>query len=192
MKVTKALLSVLFVLFLSACLKDRKIPGLEQLPINPGDTTSTIQPGDLRVNELVAHGSNEPDEFGVPEDWVEIYNTTDFWIRTQPENFWLSDDKSNIQKYTVRNTWFIPPKGFLLYFANGRGVEGGFINTSFGLSRAGEDCVIAWRNPGSTDIIVIDQMSYTDFPTGQSLGLRPDGNDTIYFKMIPTPGKKNL
>lgn len=58
-----------------------------------------IRENDLVINELMAVNAIETDDFGVYNDWVEIYNTTDYSIPL--ENYYLSNDESNLSKWNL-------------------------------------------------------------------------------------------
>lgn len=188
-----ATVSLLAVLTLSSCLKDRKLP-TDQGTTPPliRDTISLLQPNTLRINELVASGSNLPDEFGQNSDWVEIFNPSNTsWVKITGGSTFLSDNRGNPTKYTITRDWYIPPRGYLIVFCNSRSSEGQFINTSFALSSAGEDFVIAYQENSSSSLVIIDEMSYTPYDFSKSIGLRPDGTGSTYYEMVMTPNAPN-
>ena len=189
------ILSVFVLFTLLSCLKDRELPtdpGGDPTPPPMGDTIKALQSNTLRINELVASGSNLPDEFGQNNDWVEIFNPSfTRWVMLQGGRTFLSDSKSNPTKYTVTRDWYIPPRGFLIVFCNSRNSEGQFINTSFGLSSSGEDFVIAYQDPSAGPLVIVDEMTYLPYDFAKSIGLRPDGIGNTYLEMIMTPGAPN-
>ncbi|MFN4300005.1 MAG: hypothetical protein ACK4EX_09815 [Thermaurantimonas sp.] len=187
--------SLITVFALSSCLKDRKLnvdQGTNPPPPPVRDTVSLLQPNMLRINELVASGSNLPDEFGQNNDWVEIFNPSNTsWVKLTGGKTFLSDSKGNPTKFAITRDWYIPPRGYLIVFCNSRNSEGQFINTSFGLSSSGEDFVISFQESSSSPLTRIDEMSYTPYDFTKSIGLRPDGTGNTYYEMVMTPNAPN-
>lgn len=189
-------LSAFLVFVCVSCLKDRVLPELPGgggvTPPNQRDTIEVLTVNTLRINELVASGSNLPDEFGQNNDWVEIFNPSNTsWVKLTGGKTFLSDSKGNPTKYGIQRDWYIAPRGFLIVFCNSRGSEGQFINTSFGLSSSGEDFLIAYQDGPGAPIVRVDEMSYTPYDFAKSIGLRPDGTGTEYVEMVMTPGAPN-
>ncbi|GCD77052.1 hypothetical protein JCM31826_05340 [Thermaurantimonas aggregans] len=193
MKIATA--SLIALIALSSCLKDRKLPidqGTNPPPPPVRDTVSLLQSNTLRINELVASSSNLSDEFGQNSDWVEIFNPSNTsWVKVTAGKTFLSDSKGNPTKYAFTRDWYIPPRGFLIVFCNSRSSEGQFINTSFGLSSAGEDFVISFQESPSSPLVRVDEMSYAPYDFTKSIGLRPDGTGTTYYEMVMTPNAPN-
>ncbi|MFN3952422.1 MAG: hypothetical protein ACK4KT_08480 [Thermaurantimonas sp.] len=194
MKLIKVV-SVFALLTLLSCLKDRVLPsdpGSDPTPPPLADTIKALQINTLRINELVASGSNLPDEFGQSNDWVEIFNPSfTRWVKLTGGKTFFSDNKGNPTKYTVSKDWFIPPRGFLIVFCNSRNTEGQFINTSFGLSSSGEDFLIAYQDEAGGALVLVDEMTFLPYDFAKSIGLRPDGIGNTYLEMIMTPGAPN-
>lgn len=176
-------------------MKDRVLPsdpGGDPNPPPTADTIKVLQTNTLRINELVASGSNLADEFGQNNDWVEIFNPSfTSWVMLTGGKIYLSDNKGNPTKYSIQKDWYIPPRGFLIVFCNSRSTENQFINTSFGLSSSGEDFVIAYQESSGGPVVRVDEMSYLPYDFTNSIGLRPDGTGSTYVEMIMTPGAPN-
>ena len=69
------------------------------------------------INEVCSKNASViEDEFGETPDWIELYNNTNTSINL--EGYFISDDKSNPQKWTFPNK-IIPPQNVLLIFASG-------------------------------------------------------------------------
>ncbi len=158
------------------------------------DTVTNEQPPagsnyKLVINEFLA--SNDAccaDENGEFDDWIELYNYGSDTINIA--GFFLSDDKSTIQKSQIPNTdpakTTIPPGGFLVLWADGQ-PEQGVLHLGFKLSSGGEDIVLT-EPDGMT---IVDQYTYGPQNTDVSEGRYPDGGSQWKNFTTPTPGASN-
>jgi hypothetical protein len=177
---------ILIVLF--SCTKDRLIKQNTDgsTPIIP----LIIEKGHLYINEFVARGSQNANEFGAYEDWIEIYNPWNAEITLQ-EGFWYISDAgpSNPTKYMLPEVK-IPAKGFLVIWADGMDVVETQIHTNFGLSGSGEHIVIYYQPDGGEGVVVDDYL-YGQQESGVSEGRYPNGEDFWKFFNPPTIGASN-
>lgn len=188
-----------FILLFSACTKDREIVEPNKpnaLKVFPGvfyDSLDVFMPINhdlLKVNEFVARGSENANEFGETEDWFEIYNPSPYALILQKGNWFVTDKgPDDPMKYTLPQCT-IPPRGFLLIWADGMDLVDQFIHTNFSLSASGEHIGIYYSD--DTLSIMIDDYEYPpqEVPA-VSTGRYPDGADNWIQFNTPTPGMSN-
>lgn len=171
----------------TSCTKDR----LVNTDPDPNDTSAVeIVEGVLKVNEFVAKGSVNQNEFGTAEDWYEIYNPNNKPITLKANEWYFSDNLTNLTKYQLTQDFTIPANGFLVIWCDGLNMIGNDIHTGFSLSAAGEDLVVYYEK-GSTQII-IDSYTYgLQSLDGVSSGRYPDGGPNWMQLPSTTPGASN-
>ncbi|MBP9151151.1 MAG: lamin tail domain-containing protein, partial [Flavobacteriales bacterium] len=129
---------------------------------------SQINAGDLVLNELMASNVlTSADPFGDRDDWIEIYNATQFDISTS--GLYLSDDVTNWSKWAMPNT-VIPANGYLIIWADEQG-EQGSTHANFKLSATnGETVGLHYGDGTEIDMVSFgnqdDDVSYGRFPNG--------------------------
>jgi len=176
---------VALALALIGCVKDREFPDKVRPP-----APVVIAPGVLKVNELLAAGSQNIDEFGVASDWFEIYNPSNAPLLLEAGKWFVTDaGPSNTTKFELPAVT-IPGRGFLLIWCNGMNVVGTRINTNFSLSSAGEHLLIFYRS-GAQEIIVDDHIFGPQTVDAASEGRYLDGEDNWILFTSPTPGESN-
>ncbi len=142
----------------------------------------------LVINEFLA--SNDAcctDEYNEFDDWFELYNTGDDTIDIA--GFYVSDDLNELTKAQIPSgspLTKIPPKGFLVIWADGQ-PEQGVLHVSFKLSSGGESVVIT-ESDGQT---IIDSYEFGPQTTDVSMGRVPDGGNDWQTFENPTPGASN-
>ncbi len=143
----------------------------------------------LFINEYMA--SNDAccaDENGEYDDWVELYNASDDTIDLA--GFYMSDDAAKIQAYQIPATNHaktkIPPRGFLLLWADGQ-PDQGILHLSFKLSSGGEDIVLTEPN----GVVIVDKRTFGPQKADVSEGRSPDGGSEWKTFTTPTPGASN-
>lgn len=172
---------------LAACTKDRVLP-----PNEPVDGDLVIAPGILKVNEFVASGSQNVNEFGTAEDWFEIYNPNNKELVLEAGKWYVSDGgPSAATKYQLP-ALTIPARGFLVIWCDNLNTVATQVHTNFALSAAGEHLVIYYAGSGGSDGFVVDdhQFGQQSVP-GASVGRSPDGADNWVLFTTPTPGERN-
>jgi hypothetical protein len=134
-----------------------------------------ISSGDLVINEVMSNNisiaSDPSDAF---EDWIELYNTTQFPISTN--NLYLSDDLANVLKWDLPNH-MIPPNGYYVIWADEDGNQGEE-HANFKLSNAGETISLS-----HADSSVIDNVTYPMQNIDIAYGRSPNGVGD--FAMLP-------
>ncbi len=157
-------------------------------PVGPGGAAA---PG-IVVNEfMAANGDGGPtDEHGDPDDWVELFNTSDAVIDLQ--GYYLSDDSLQLHAYSLPDTQ-LPPGGYLLIWADDEPDEGSR-HAPFKFSWQNGDEIILTQGKN----LIVDR--YRFFPEngnplarvpGTSFGRTADGDTTWGQQLEPTPGSAN-
>lgn len=125
---------------------------------------SPISSGDLVINEVMSNNVNiAADPSGNFEDWIELYNTTDYPISTN--NLYLSDNLTNLLKWDLPNH-MIPANGYYVIWADEDGDQGEE-HANFQLSNTGENVTLS--NADSTMVdFVLYQMQNSDISYGRS------------------------
>jgi hypothetical protein len=101
----------------------------------PGASGHIPEPGDIQVNEVLAHSDVTPD------DWIELHNTTDHTISIG--GWFLSDDEDDYEKFRIPAGATIGGGGYAAFDQSQFGDESnsGCIR-EFGLSENGEGVYI--------------------------------------------------
>ncbi|MCK5857142.1 MAG: CotH kinase family protein [Bacteroidales bacterium] len=117
-------------------------------------------------------------------DWIELYNNTSTSISLL--NYSLSDDNSNLLKWTFPDIT-LQPHGYLLIFASDKNrIDTNELHTNFKISSGGEALYLS-NNVGVT----IDQTSAISLSSDQSYGRIPDGSINWIIINTPSPLASN-
>lgn len=144
----------------------------------------------LLINEFMAFNVTCcPDvQAGIEEfdDWIEIYNAGDTPVDVG--GMYLSDTLANPFKYSIPKTnaasTTIPPKGYLVIYADEQGTQG-ILHANFKLGQSGEEIGLFYIDGRTIDSRIFGQQ-IQDLSEGRS----PDNPDQ-WFKMTPTKGSAN-
>ncbi len=154
------------------------------IEINVPPPTEVLE--NVFINELMAANGLVKDEFGEPEDWVEIYNGSDELINL--EGLYLTDDASDFKKWKIGGTKLIPPGGFGLLWLDGDEEQGG-LHAPFKLSSEGEFLALSQELNGQ--LHVLDAFEFPEIPFNVSYGRLEDGlAEWVFFGEI-SPGESN-
>jgi hypothetical protein len=120
------------------------------------------------INEIMASNTNTvADESGAFEDWIELFNLTNDPVDLS--GYFLSDNPSNIEKWTFAEGTIIPANGYLIVWADEDGTEGS-LHASFKLSASGESLSLANSNRELVDTLSFGQqisdLGYARVPNG--------------------------
>ncbi|MBN1953405.1 MAG: lamin tail domain-containing protein, partial [Bacteroidales bacterium] len=144
----------------------------------------------LFINELSSRSENGiPDEYGEPEDWIELYNGN-----SEPlylDNLFLTDSIQDPLKHKItddRSNLIIQPGEYLILFADGD-THQGIRHLNFKLSNQGETIALV-QKIGIRRNHIIDSVSFRKQGTGATYGRSPIDPDRFQF-LIPTPGSQN-
>jgi hypothetical protein len=153
---------------------------------NPDDYPF-LAPNVVVINELLAHSHDEA------SDWIELLNTSNAPVDIS--GWYLSDSKSDLQKYRIAAGTILPANGYLVFYEGetfGQGSADPNAITPFALSENGETVYLF--APG--DGLVLDYLEEETFgpsPTGVSKGRYLKSSNTYNFISMaaPTPGAEN-
>jgi hypothetical protein len=145
--------------------------------------TSEINAGDIVINEFMASNQETiADEEGEFDDWIELYNTTDFDISTA--GLYLTDNPDNLDKWALPDV-VIEADGYLLIWADEDGSQGN-LHANFKLSADGEILMLT-----DVDSDILDEVTFGPQEQDISTGRYPNGTGD-FIEMFPTPNGENL
>jgi len=178
---------LIIVLFMISCTKDRKIEKNNNKDNN--DTTNNVEFPSLKINEFLAKGSVNLNEFGTASDWVEIYNPTNEDVSFEAGKWYFTDDFSNPTQFELPNK-IISANGFLLIWCDNT-TGGNDIHAPFKLSSSGESIGLYYKD-SLNDTYIVDTLSFgVQTVDGQSTGRYPDGSNAWTTFSNPTPDQSN-
>ena len=122
--------------------------------------------------------ADQDDEF---EDWIELYNNSSYDIST--DGMFLSDDASDIGKWTMPST-IIEPGEYFTIWADGDTMQTGN-HANFEFNGEGDSLWISY-----SDGSIIDSVYFGEQQTISSFGRYPNGTGS-FVEMLPTFGKEN-
>ena len=150
----------------------------------------------LKINEvLVTNEQNYQDDYGLPNAWVEIFNTS--FASVNIEGCYLTNDKDNPTKYPIPKgdvLTLIKPRQHILFWADGMPNRGTF-HVSFTLDPSKENYIALYDSNGKT---LIDEITV---PAGmladQSYAREEDGSANWVIKgggehSYVTPSTNNM
>jgi hypothetical protein len=158
----------------------------------PGATNSSaLPPVTLYLNEWMAANNStiaDPGN-GRFEDWFELYNPSD--LPASLEGYYLTDTLTNALQYRIPAGYSVPPRGFLLVWADNRP---DFNNTNhldlhvnFRLDVGGEEIGLFAPDGSPVDTLVFGAQT-----PDVSQGRYPDGTGPLYLMPTPTPRQPNV
>ncbi|HRR32713.1 MAG TPA: lamin tail domain-containing protein [Kiritimatiellia bacterium] len=155
-------------------------------------------PAQVVINEVCYDSGMLPGAYAA-SDWIELYNRGDTPVNLK--GYAVGDTNPYDENQGVRlPDYTLPPKGFLLVYAEGDGAEytawvdtpGGripIVHGQFRLSRAGER--VHLFNADLTRVHMFDSPGY-ELGRNVSYGAYPDGSTTSFRVFTtPTPGRPN-
>ena len=146
-----------------------------------------ISPPPVRINEFLADNDTViADEYGEPDDVLELYNAGATSIDLG--GMYLTDDLDDPTKFRISDTITLPPGGLVLFWADGSPQQGVF-HTNFALSKSGES--IGLFDSDANGNVVVDSYSFGAQVTDVSEGRCPDGGQSWLFYAAPTMGATN-
>jgi hypothetical protein len=140
----------------------------------------------MRINELLADElAGVPDEALEPQEWIELYNELPQWVDLTGS--YLSDEPNDLKKWRFPSG-MIPPNGFLVILADGRGVApAGSTNLHAGFSLDADGEWISLVRPDG--VTIASQLNAPEFFPGMTYGIGDDGR--LGYLPAPTPGTQN-
>ncbi|MFH0734982.1 MAG: CotH kinase family protein [bacterium] len=146
--------------------------------------SSYIFPQSIKINEFMASNSNsiqDPD-YNNYGDWIELYNSSNYDFNLY--GCYITDEKTDNNKYKFTTNLIIPAKGYLLIWADDHNTGS---HTNFKLSASGE--FIGLYN---SSLNVIDTITFSAQQVDVSYGRYPDGVSMFYLFNPATPLFPNL
>jgi len=167
---------------------------------------TTVNPGDLVVNELMAQNTGTAaDPAGDFADWIELYNNTANVLSL--DNLYLSDTYSNLLKWQFPAGTTVDPNGYLIVWAD-EDLEQEGLHADFKLSASGENVILSYSDGTKIEEVAFGaqmaDMGYARVPNGTGafviqsptfnmnndslLGIDEEGiNEVSLFKNYPNP-----
>lgn len=160
----------------------RKNSILAQLQALSVSCTSTIEAGDIVINEFLAQNDSIPDPAGEFEDWIELYNNTTDTLELS--GMYMTDDYTNLYKWTIPAGSKILPHGYFLIWVD---EDSGQVGTHamFKLSAGGEQIALT-----NSDGLLIDSIKFGAQTLNLSMARIPDGTGS-FFQSLPTINNSN-
>jgi len=138
------------------------------------------------INEIMAFNTQSlTDPQGEYDDWIELHNLSDQEIDLS--GMYLSDNKDNPRKWIFPENTTIPPKGYLIVWADEDGKDPG-LHANFKLSQNGETVMLIDKDERGNK--VLDSMEFGKQEKDVAYGRFPDGTGNSK-QLTMTPGKKN-
>ncbi len=153
-------------------------PGLPKLA-----TTQLAQLSPLYINEIQARNSSSPDNAGQLDPWIEIYNSSSSSI-VLSDNYFLTDNYSNLKKWAFPAGTVIGPRQFLLVWGDAQPeqTQNGSLHANFRLSTNGSALALVQQTPSGP--LVLDYLNYPAIPQGESYGSFPNGQ--LFYRNLFT------
>jgi hypothetical protein len=155
-------------------------------PGEPNTSGISSLAGIVFINEFLASNQSiNTDEAGDYDDWVELYNAADTAVTLR--GFALTDDLRQPTRWSLPDVT-IPPRGYLLVWADGEEEEGAY-HASFNLAAAQGEQLGLFQKYG-THALMVDTLSFGAQKPDTSFGRLPDGSADWQF-MQPSPARTN-
>ncbi len=181
---------MLFALGVSSCTPDRDLITDDPIPTGQDSVGFAVMRHTLYLNEFVARGSQNANEYGTNEDWFEIHNPNSFNAVLREGEWYVTDKGPEDPENYALPQCTIPSKGFLIVWCDGLATQDVFIHTNFSLSASGEHIGIYFK--AAAEGIMVDDYAYPAQETDAvSTGRYPDGGPNWTTFQIPTPGSAN-
>jgi hypothetical protein len=143
--------------------------------------SSKLLAGPLYINEILASNTAYYAGNTACVDWIEIYN--DGTASIDLGGYFLTDEKTRIDKWIIPAGTVIDAKGFKVFYADDRNFN---LHTNFRLSVEGE--FIGLYNAQRA---VVDSITYNSQRNNISFGRSSSNLSELGFFQNPTPGNLN-
>ncbi|GAL76037.1 hypothetical protein JCM19275_2169 [Nonlabens ulvanivorans] len=146
-------------------------------------TYTTITPGDLVINEIMASNSTTAvDDDGEYEDWVELYNNSSSTLSL--DNLYLSDDATDPLMWQFPSGTTIAPDSYLIVWCDKDLTQTG-LHADLKFSSNGEDAVLSYDNG-----TVLESITFGAQTTDMGYARVPNGTGNFVIQ-APTFGTNN-
>ncbi len=144
------------------------------------------EPGQLVINEFMAKNtSGTVNESGSYEDWIEFYNTTADTLNMS--GLYLSDDASNLSKFTFPGNTVIAPGSYLTVWADEGTSTQSSVHCNFKMAASGETLILSNSNGA-----ILDSVTFGEQAADVSMGRCPNGTGSFITLEEPTFNGANL
>ena len=141
----------------------------------------------LYINEVMAtNRSSVTDEHGEYDDWVEIYNGSNYNVNL--DGLYLSDEIDRPTKLPIRGL-NIRPHGYQVFWLDDEETQG-TRHAGFKLDAIGE--AIGLFSSDKNGNTTIDWLEFGPQKADVSFGRYPDGREVLECIVHPTPGSSNI
>lgn len=154
--------------------------------------TYVVEAGDsggqvVVINEFMADNeSTIRDPQGDYDDWIELRNLSQAMLDLS--GCYLSDDPKVLRKWRFPDGTRIPPRGYLLIWADDDTAAGVGLHANFKLSAAGETLVLVDRDTRFN--VIMDTVTFGAMRADESVG-RAGSSPSEFRTLPPTPGAAN-
>ncbi|MEM7039112.1 MAG: lamin tail domain-containing protein, partial [Bacteroidota bacterium] len=132
---------------------------------------------DLAINEVMAvNNFTATDPAGQYDDWIELFNNTDFPISTG--GMYLSDSAGHLTKWALPDV-ILPSRGFQIVWADDDTTQSG-LHANFKLDGEGDRLYLAYADGTVIDSVVFGRQNFI-----ASYGRDPNGRGA-FTEMLPT------
>ncbi|MCS7090600.1 MAG: CotH kinase family protein [Verrucomicrobiota bacterium] len=139
------------------------------------------------LNEILADNrSTLMDPQGEFDDWIELHNVTDEPVDLT--GMYLTDRATNPRKWAFPPGTILPPRGFLIVWADEAGSAALALHANFRLDREGEELLLVDTDARHNQ--VLDRVVFGPQQPDVSYGRLAENADAWGF-MVPTPGAPN-
>ncbi len=167
---------------LVAFITAREVDVADQLDALGVSCESSIEPGDVVINEFAASNTLILDPAGEAEDWIELYNTTDAPVDLS--GMYLSDDPAAVTMWQFPAGTVIGVNEYLIVWADDDdGQEG--LHAAFKLSASGEQILLS-----DTQAVLIDSVTFGAQTADLTMARIPNGTGD-FVQGTPTFGRHN-
>lgn len=140
--------------------------------------------GKVVINEFLANNESDvKNEFHLNEDWIELFNTTNYDISLS--NCYLSNNEDKRSKYAFPDNTIIPARSFLTVWADEMTI-GNQLHANFKLDNEGDDLYLTLFSGQAIDSKIFGEQS-----SDKSEGRCPDGYGLFEIMKYPSYGNYN-
>lgn len=183
MIIPRIISSVLPIILLSACTKDRLFTDITDKPsIHTTDSTR------LCINEVLSNAPVLITDLGNESDWMELYNPSEAPIQLNADEWFVSDNLTQLDQFALP-AFSIPARGHLLLFCDDSNRVTSQIHTNFKISSTGDMLVLSKKQNGV--LVLVDSLFSGMQDPGLSKARMPDGGAIWQNNSNPTPGESN-
>jgi len=156
----------------------------ESTVIIPDDDATIV------INEVVSDNTDVMDEFGVKEDYIELYNTGEKDVNIA--GWYISDITENRTLFQIPTTdiakTLIPAGGRIVLWADNEPLQG-ILHVGLKLSKDGETLILSRKN-AFEKIVTVDSLECPALAEDMSYSRIPDGGPN-WSQELPTFNARN-